>query len=233
MLVFDPVKHSYTNHHTGEEYISVTTLLNKFKKQFDSKAVSERIAKRDGGTPEEIRAKWKQHNDDSKKYGSLIHSIIEKYNKTHTIAEGYESLIDSYNELGLLDKTDQLLSEEQLYSHIHKLAGTADIVRLEEKGGFSIFDIKTNKKFNFYSPYNEKLLYPLEHLSACEFTTYSLQLSLYAYMFEGISGRKLNQLSIIYYDRNTNRFTFYPVIYMKTDILKILDVYRTLSHAKS
>jgi len=233
MLVFDPIKHVYTNQYTGEEYISVTTLLNKFKKQFDSQAISERIAKRDGGTPEEIRAKWKQHNDESKKYGSLIHSIIEKYNKTQVVTEGYDALIASYKNLEIIGEDDQILSEEQLYSHTHKLAGTADIIRLEEKGGFSVFDIKTNKKFNFYSPYNEKLLYPIEHLSACEYTSYSLQLSMYAYMFEGITGRKLNQLGIIYYDRTANKFTFYPVVYMKTDILKILDHYRSINHAKS
>jgi hypothetical protein len=233
MLSFNPAKHAYTNQLTGEDYISVTTLLSKFKKQFDSHSISERIAKRDGGTPEEIRAKWAQQNEESKKYGSLIHSIIEKYNKTQTITEGYESLIEAYKNFGLIQKTDQILSEEQLYSHTHKLAGTADIIRLEEKGGFSIFDIKTNKRFNFYSQYNEKLLYPVEHLSACEYTSYSLQLSLYGYMFEGISGRKLNQLGIIYYDRNVNKFTFYPVIYMKTDILRLLEYYRTLVYAKS
>lgn len=226
MLYFDAIKHSYKNQFTGEEYISVSQLLSLYKKPFDSVKVAERIAKRDGKPVDEILLDWKKLNVESQQYGTSIHKAIETYHNTGTVEEGFEHIIESYKELSIIDTdSDNLLSEERLWLHEYKLAGTSDIIRLEDKGGFSIFDIKTNKKFNLFSQYNDKLLAPLNHLTACEFTTYSLQISLYAYMYQMLTGRHVNQLGIFYYERNQNRFIYYPVIYMKTDVIKLLEHY--------
>lgn len=225
MITFDPQKHVYTNSFTGEEYVSVTTLLNRFKKPFDSKSAAERVAQREGKTPEEIQKLWKDINSESKKRGTEIHNVIEKYIKQNTITKGYENLIESYNSLNIANENNEILSEEKLYSHRHKLAGTTDIIRLESKGGFSIFDIKTNKKFNFFSPYGEKLLAPLNHLPSCEYTIYSLQLSLYAYMYQELTGRHVNQLGVLYYNISKNNFDYYPTVYMKQDIISLLKHY--------
>lgn len=226
MLVFDSKTHKYRHPDTNAEYISVTTLLGRYKKPFDVITASERVAKREGKTPEEVREQWKTINNNSKTYGSKIHSVIEEYNLSKNIVSGYESLIESYKKLNVIADDDKLLVEEQVYSHSYQLAGTVDIIRIEEKGGFSIFDIKTNKKFNFYSQYGEPLLYPVEHLSACEYSTYSLQLSLYALMYENLTGKRLNQLGIFYYDKDNNKFEYYPTNYMKSDVIKILNHYR-------
>ena len=45
--------------------------------------------------------------------------------------------------------------------------------------GLVIFDWKTNKKMNYRSKYQNMMLDPISHLEECEFSTYSLQLSLY------------------------------------------------------
>jgi hypothetical protein len=226
MLVFDKIKHTYCNQFTGEEYVSVTTFLGKFKKSFDVKSAAERVAKREGKTSEEVQAEWKKLNDESKVYGSNIHEAIEVYNKLGTVKDGYEGVIKSYKELNIINPDeDQLLIEQQLWSHRDKLAGTADIIRIEDKGGFSVFDIKTNKKFNFYSQYNEKMLTPLSHLPVCEYSTYCLQLSLYAYMYQIQTGRNVNQLGIFYYERENNKFYYYPVSYMLSDIKLMLSHY--------
>ena len=115
--------------------------------------------------------------------------------------------------------------EEKLHNHFYKVAGTADIVKLEDKGGFSVFDLKTNKKFNMFSQYSEYFLKPLTHLTACEYTIYALQLSLYAFMFQTMSGRRVNQLGVIYYNKENNNFSFFPTPYMRSDILTMLDYY--------
>ena len=173
MLVFDPVAHSYKNPFTGEIYISDTTLINKFKKPFDVETVSKRVAEREGVSQEEIKNRWKKINNDSKEYGQTIHGIIEEYNKTKTIVNGYEDVIKSYNKLGVLTDKDELLVEEKVFNHEYRLAGTADIIRIEENGGFSVFDLKTNKKFNLYNTYSEYLITPLSHLTACEDDTFT------------------------------------------------------------
>lgn len=226
MLYFDAIRHAYKNQSTGDEYISVSQLLSKYKKPFDSVKAAERVAKREGKNVDEVLLEWKRLNVESQEYGTAIHKVIEDFHKNGTVESGYESLIESYKSLSIIDiEEDVLLNEERLWLHEYKLAGTSDIIRTEDKGGFSVFDIKTNKKFNFFSQYNEKLLYPLNHLTACEFTTYSLQISLYAYMYQNLTGRHVNQLGVFYYDRNQNKFQYYPVIYMKADVKRLLEHY--------
>lgn len=225
MLVFDPVSHTYRHPDTNEEYISATTLLNKFKKKFDVDAVSKKIAEKEGVSQEEVKERWRKINSDSKVYGSKIHTVIETYNNSRIIEEGYEDLIHSYKDLGIVKDEDSILVEEKLHNHFYKVAGTADIVKLEDKGGFSVFDLKTNKKFNMFSQYSEYFLKPLTHLTACEYTIYALQLSLYAFMFQTMSGRRVNQLGVIYYNKENNNFSFFPTPYMRSDILTMLDYY--------
>lgn len=225
MLKFDPVAHTYINPFTEESYISTTQLLSKFKKPFDVERISKRVAEKEGVSQEEIKERWKRINNASKDYGQKIHSVLEDFNRAGIVTEGYEDLVNSYKKVGIITDEDTLLVEEKLYNHYYKLAGTADIIRLEDKGGFSIFDLKTNKKFNLFNPYSEYLLHPLTHLSSCEYTTYALQLSLYAFMYQGITGRNVNQLGVIYYNKENNEFLYYPTPYMKADVVTMLDYY--------
>lgn len=225
MLKFDPSTHAYINPHTEEQYISTTQLISKFKKPFDVEAISKRVALKEGVTQDEIKERWKKINTDSKTYGSKIHSVIEDYNSAKIVTEGYDNLINAYKRLNVITDDDTLLVEEKLYNHLYKLAGTADIIRLEEKGGFSIFDLKTNKKFNLFNQYSEYLLHPLTHLTACEYTTYALQLSLYAFMYQGMTGRNVNQLGVIYYNKDDNEFMYYPTPYLKADVAVMLEYY--------
>jgi len=225
MLKFDPKTHAYINPYTNETYISTTQLISKFKKPFDVEATSKRIADKEGVTQEEIKERWKKLNSDSKAYGSKIHSVLEDYNNTKTITEGYDDLINAYKKLRVIADDDSLLVEEKLYNHSYKLAGTADIIRLEDKGGFSVFDLKTNKKFNLYNHYSEYLLHPLSHLTACEYTTYALQLSLYAFMYQNMTGRNVNQLGVIYYNKEDKEFIYFPTPYLKSDVEKMLVYY--------
>jgi len=225
MLKFDPIAHTYVNPYTDEAYISTTQLISKFKKPFDVEKASKRVAEKEGVTQQEIKDRWKKINNDSKTYGQKIHSVLEDYNSAKIVTEGYEDLIKSYKSLEVISDDDTLLVEEKLYNHYYKLAGTADIIRLEDKGGFSVFDLKTNKKFNLFNQYSEYLLTPLAHLSACEYITYALQLSLYAFMYQGITGRNVNQLGIIYYNKEENKFLYYPAPYMKNDVVTMLEYY--------
>lgn len=225
MLKFNPLTHAYTNPYTDEQYISTTQLISKFKKPFDVEAVSKRVAAKEGVSQDEIKERWKKINNDSKTYGSKIHSVLEDYNSAGIVTEGYEDLINAYKRINVIGDEDTLLVEEKLYNHLYKLAGTADMIRLEDKGGFSVFDLKTNKKFNLFNQYSEYLLHPLTHLTACEYTTYALQLSLYAFMYQGMTGRNVNQLGVIYYNKEDKGFLYYPTPYLKADVTLMLEYY--------
>jgi len=230
-LEFDAKTHSYLNPYTKEVYISATQLLSKFKKPFDKEKASKRVAEREKISQEDVLQRWKKANDESKVYGQTIHKVIELFHKDSKITEGYEELINEYkaflikNSLLIDTQNNSLLVEEKLYNHHFKLAGTADMIRVEPEGGFSVFDLKTNKKFNLFSPYAEYMLKPLSHLTVSEYTTYGLQLSLYAFMYQSMTGMRVNQLGVMYYERESNRFNYYPVPYLKNDILIMLNYY--------
>jgi hypothetical protein len=219
MISFDKVSHTYKNIFTNEDYTSATTLINKFKKKFDADFYAKKVASKEGVTPEEIKKRWKQINNDSKTRGSNIHAAIDAYNKSGTTQEGFEEIIASLAKLNLYNAKNSKC-EELVYNHEFKLAGTADVI--EDNGAsFNVYDFKTNKKFNLTSDYKSFLLDPVSHMSECEYTIYSLQLSLYAFMYRTMTGKHVGKLGIVYLD-SSNNFNVYHTPYLYSDILKLL-----------
>jgi hypothetical protein len=104
------------------------------------------------------------------------------------------------------------------------LAGTADLI-VENDNIFYVMDFKTNKKFNFINKYNEYFYEPIDYLPQCEFTTYTIQLSIYAYMYELLTGKKCGGLKIFYL-REFNDKTFWqeiPCTYMKSTVIDLFN----------
>lgn len=217
--------HIYTNTETGEQYTSVTTLINVYKKKFDSEKWSKLIAQREGKTQQEILNKWSEITVTAQIRGTNVHLVMENFIKDKKIEKGFEELIDSFikKTTGIIVPTSKIFSEELLYSHEYKLAGTADLV-VENNDIFYIMDFKTNKKFNFINKYNEYFYEPIDYLPQCEFTTYTIQLSIYAWMHEQLTGKKCGGLKIFYL-REFNDKTFWqeiPCTYMKSSVIDLL-----------
>ena len=84
-------------------------------------------------------------------------------------------------------------------------------------------DFKTNKRFNFHSSFNEYMVGPLSHLTVCEFNTYALQLSMYAYMYEKMTNKKCDGLVIFY--KTDDIWRSINVNYMKSDIIALIADY--------
>jgi hypothetical protein len=157
VLVFDAKTHTYRHPETGEAYISTTTLIGKYKKPFDVEKHAARVADRKGVTPEQIKAEWKEINEASKIYGTEKHTVLEQYLKEKTYDAKHEAFIKAYDELGIIQDSDHILVEERLCNHAYKLAGTADIIRKDTMGGFSVFDLKTNRNFSLSNQYGDYL----------------------------------------------------------------------------
>ena len=224
MLKFDKATHSYKNTFTDLEYTSATTLINKFKKKFDSDFYSKKIAEKEGISQKEVLERWNKINAVSKIRGSNIHSAIDVYNKTGDIDPEFKDILESLESIDLYNPKKSKC-EELIYNHTYRIAGTADVI--EDLGNtFNVYDFKTNKKFNLVSAYKSFLLEPLNHLSECEYNIYSLQLSLYAYMYHNMTGKIIGKLGIVYLDAD-NKFNVYYTPYLYSDIMKML------SYAKS
>lgn len=224
MITFDEENHKYYNEF-GVEYISVTTLLNTFKKPFDTDKHAARVAEKNNTTLDAVKATWKALTVEAQEKGKAFHKAMEDYIKFGEIDAQYSDLIKSLNKASEGFRANKKTAEGLLWSDDARIAGTADLV-LENDDDFFILDFKTNKKFTFMNNFGEKLLAPLDFLDYCEFTIYSLQLSMYAYMKQKLTGKHCKGLKVLYLTVNTYNNTRYwreiPIIYCKDTIEKII-----------
>jgi hypothetical protein len=132
------------------------------------------------------------------------------------------------------------LPEFRIYDPASGVCGTMDIVcqrTVGRNGGNNVtvdlYDFKTNiengiqydsikrKGLEIVKDYNRRMRFPVEHLEDCNYTHYSLQLSLYAYMIETWFKVHIGRLGIWYINRDFSIWDV-PVVYMKSEIMDIL-----------
>ena len=72
-IKFDEASHTYTHVDTGAPFISVTTLLGKYKQPFDRYGHSKRVAKREGVSQELVLEMWEEEkNRKESKYSCFL-----------------------------------------------------------------------------------------------------------------------------------------------------------------
>ena len=220
-IKFNEAAHTYTHIDTGDPFISVTTLLGKYKQPFDRHGHSKRVADREGVSQEMVLEMWEEEKNRACKRGTDIHKILEDYIGYGDVKDNYGWLCKSYDKAveRTIDSFKNVLCENLLYDEEVKVAGTADLI-YEHKNEFTIGDFKTNKRFGFSSLYSERLKDPVSHLHNCEFNLYGLQLSLYAYLYERMSGKRCRKCVVFYL--KDERFVSYHINYMKSEVEAIL-----------
>ena len=214
-IVFLEKNHTYKISNNLAKY-SVSGLIKKFEKPFDSKKIASIVAKKQGSSIEEVLEQWDFSRDYSCHKGSEFHKFVENFlarkqtsidrdsikqffntRKTflseNSIQQYCDDLIKSIkNFIKFYNwwKQDHILlkSEFVIGDEISSVCGTIDNLSYNKKTNeLVIFDYKTNKEIKKNNQYKEKLLTPLDHLDKCEFTKYSLQLSLYSTIVEKIT----------------------------------------------
>jgi len=224
-ITFDAEQHKYFNKF-GQEYISTTTLLNTYVKPFDTEKHAARVADKMDTTPDAIKNLWKNITQDACDRGSEIHTAMEEYIINGTTDSKYSPLYNSFNKATESFKHSRKFSEKLLYNHEARIAGTTDVC-LENDAEFFLMDFKTNKKFTFTSAYKEFLLFPLDFLHHSKYNIYTLQLSIYAYMYEILSGKKCAGLKILYLKTNAIGNMFWqeiPAMYAKDTVKKLFSI---------
>jgi ATP-dependent exoDNAse (exonuclease V) beta subunit len=219
---FDESTHTYRNTETGELYTSATQLISKFKTLFDSKFHAERVAKREGVPVELVLESWEYEKNKSIVKGKNIHSLLENYVRFGETEKDYNWLYKAFEKQRecLVGKSKKVYAEKLLWNHEYKLAGTCDLL-YEHDESFTVLDYKTNKAITAFSKYNEYLLPPVDFLSYCEYNVYALQLSIYAYMNEILTGKRIRNLHILYL--TDDKFISFNVPYMKFEVQKMLE----------
>ena len=243
VVYLEPVEHKYYHKITVESFKSVTSVLGILEPEFDAEEIALAISMQDPSkkkeqyqnmSQEEILVEWQRINNEANEYGTEVHEIMERYllaNKIYIPKNDYErDIISKFQEIDPMTK-GTIYPETILFSEKHKLAGTSDII--EDCGDyFNVWDFKTNKKLRFVSEYNHWLKKPVSHLSDCQYSIYSLQLSIYAYMYQLETKKKVGRLGLFYLNPETNKFELIPVIYLGLEAKAILDYWLEINKNK-
>lgn len=213
--------------------MSVSGLIKKYEKPFDSYKIAKTVADRDGFSVEQILEQWDFTRDYSCHKGSEFHKFVENFlaRKQISIDENAINVffknnkkfstsgsIENYkNELKRLIKNflnfyewwkqDHILikSEFVIGDKETEICGTVDNLSYNTKTKeFVMFDYKSNKDIKKRNDYGEKFLSPLNHLDKCEYTKYSLQQSLYSVIIEKITPFKVPKSYIVWVNNKEN-----------------------------
>ena len=242
-VFLEPIEHKYHHRETGKIYKSVTTTLSSIEPHFDSEAVSLAITRQPDNAKQEryiglnqqqILDFWQQLNDEANIYGTKVHDIVERYllaNKWYFPTEDEEGefeqkVIEGYENLKI-DEGIAVWPERILFSEEYELAGMSDLIIDIDDVFFDVWDWKTNREFNFFDQFGYKTLFkPFDHMQSCQWSVYTLQLSVYTYMYEmEFPGRKCRQICIGYWDKETKSFEKIQIMYMKHEAKKLIEMH--------
>ncbi len=238
-VYLEPIEHVYIHRQTGIKYSSVTKAIATIEPHFDAEAVSMAIVHQPNNVKQEryigmsqiqILDYWQMLNDEANTYGTYVHDTIEKYLKANKwwfpedelaqkVIAGYENL--------KVDEGMCMYPERIMFADEYSLAGMSDLIIDIDPVFFDVGDWKTNRLFNFWNPYgHETLLKPFDYLQNCQWSIYTLQLSTYALMYELETGKKCRHIWIGYWDKIAESFTKIPVMYLKHEAKKLLELHK-------
>lgn len=241
MILFPPKVHIIEETHQyfndeGEEYASLSRVLNTVKTPFDKEGRSVASANKEGVSQEEILKRWSDKAKDSTDHGTRIHKALEVFKQIGKVPDEFKDLktvvqavMREYGEYY------RLFSEVIVHNDEFKIAGTIDrpmLVSQHKNSALDIDDFKTNKfkGIEYFSKYGNYMREPFGYLTDCNFTHYTLQLSCYAYMLQELTGRKIRRLNILYIPFDDPlAFRRIPVMYMKNEAKTLFEHYRALN----
>lgn len=238
LVYLEPIEHVYIHKVTNKVYKSVTTILGLIEPEFKTEEIAEAIEhqkiekKREqyiGMSKDQIMNLWQQINDEANEYGTHIHELVETYllkNKWYFPESDLDKkVLNEFNKMNF-EVGRECYPERVVFSEEYEIAGTIDLLVDVDDEYFDIGDWKTNKEFNYYSKYKQCLKAPFEHLQDCEYVIYTLQVSVYALLYEMESGKKCRHIWIGYWDKKQEKWFKIPVMYMKHEALKLLKHYK-------
>jgi hypothetical protein len=237
-VYLEPIAHVYIHRDTGVKYNSVTKAIASIEPHFDAQAVSLAIVNQAdnvkqeryiGMTQTQILDYWQMLNDEANTYGTKVHDIVERYLKANKWwfpeDELAKKVIEGYNNLNI-DEGIEMQPERIMFSEF-QLAGMSDLIVDIDQTFFDVGDWKTNRVFNFFNPYGYETLHkPFDHLQNCQWSIYTIQLSVYAYMYEMETGKKCRQIWVGYWDKTIETFQKIQIMYLKHEARKLLELHK-------
>lgn len=206
--------------------ISVSGIIKKYVKPFDTALISFRVAKSKGISQKEVLKDWENQKNKACNKGNDAHLFGELYPFNRELKPSnkmQEAIVSFWDDLP--EYIMPVLMELKMFHKKFMFAGTADIILYNTKTSkFIIGDYKTNKDL-FKNYKGKKMLGPFNNLLDNPFNKYQLQLSFYQLLLEQtgveVSSRKLIWLMPdgTYQIYNTEDYT-----YILNEELKTLEI---------
>ena len=196
-ISFNETNHTYTV--DGNTLQSVTNIVENCFPKFDAQLHAKTTAAKMGMTEEEVIAMWERKGKESRELGTAMHQKIESYYQGKDSRE--DDAFRLFKVFADKVKLEPYRTEWAVYDTDYNIAGTIDFVDYQD-GKYTIYDWKRSDKIIAngmpvkVSKYQEKGLYPLEHLENCAYYHYALQLSLYKFILEKNYDIKVSDLRL-------------------------------------
>ena len=237
--------HSYT-YKDKPISIGATGLIEQYCNDFDSQAVAERIAVRDGKTLQEVLEEWKIKNQIACEKGHLGHEYAQSlWSGTNTLekiknsSEAVKMLLEPilkqadnfYNDYE--DRLEHLADEYVIGSSEYDIASAIDHLFINKlTGGLVLVDYKTNSDIHKTEQYAKNMKVPLTHLKDFTLNHYYIQLSIYKYLVEKYTDLQIEEMFIVYFSENIENYEIIEVPYLYKEVKNILELRRSAKMAK-
>jgi len=224
-ISFDEANHKYTV--GGVNLQSVTNLVENCFPKFDAQLHAKTTAAKLGITPQEVINMWERKGKESRELGTAMHQKIESY---YQGKQPYED--DAFRLFKIFAdkvKLEPFRTEWAVYDTDYNIAGTIDFVDYQD-GKYTIYDWKRSDKIIAngmpvkVSKYQEKGLYPLEHLENCAYYHYALQLSLYKFILEKNYDIKVSDLRLGIFHPSYDKPYVLKMPYLENEVKTLMEL---------
>lgn len=230
---------------------SVTQLIETYAQEFDSDGISQMVANKRGISQQEVLDEWKKENEFSCIKGSCIHLKAQSLWMGTDYEIDYNTIDDTIDkdrlkkEYDIMSKQatnfyndykdmyDMIQDEFIVWSKEFDIAGSIDgIMYNKNTQQCCILDFKSNKDLQFKSKYRKKMKVPLHELDDVNGQHYYIQLSIYKYLIEKYTNIKVDELFIVYFNINADKYEIIEIPYLEKEVRKILELRRANKMAK-
>ncbi len=224
-ISFDEANHKYTVE--GVNLQSVTNVVENCFPKFDAQLHAKTTAAKMGMTEEEVIAMWERKGKESRELGTAMHQKIESYYQGKDPRE--DDAFRLFKVFADKVKLEPYRTEWAVYDTDYNIAGTIDFVDYQD-GKYTIYDWKRSDKIIAngmpvkVSKYQEKGLYPLEHLENCAYYHYALQLSLYKFILEKNYDIKVSDLRLGIFHPSYDKPYVLRMPYLENEVKTLMEL---------
>lgn len=192
-------------------YKSVTTLVHDSFEKFNADKIIDKMMASDkwpdskyfGMTKQEIKDSWKANGAEAAKMGTAMHAMFEYYYNgiKQDVIDSYVGTPEYDYFMNFIRDHPELVpyrTEWNVYDEDYRIAGSIDMLFINDDGTISIYDWKRCKSIDRHNNFGKKCLREgLQHLDDTNYWHYALQLNIYKFILETKYGLTVKDLHLV------------------------------------